>query len=180
MLRYFIASRESLPYVEKALASGIDFLQIREKEVSARELLELTRTVVALPNPHGTRLLVNGRMDVALAAGAHGVHLPGSSIAPCTLRAIAPPGFLIAVSTHTVEEVRRAESEGADFVVFGPVFQPISKAAYGPLQGLDGLREAALAVRIPVLALGGVTEENAPRCMEAGAAGVAGISMFQR
>lgn len=179
MLRYYIAGRDGLPYVQRALAEGIEFLQVREKEMSARELLTLTRQVLALPNPRGTRVLVNGRADIALAAGAHGVHLPGGSIAPCTLRPIAPPGFLVAVSTHTVDEVRRAQAEGADFVVFSPIFAPISKASYGPPQGLDRLREAASAVRIPVLALGGITEANAPQCLAAGAAGVAGISMFQ-
>ena len=180
MLRYYIANRAGFPWIERAIAAGIDYLQIREKEMSARELLALTRAVLALPNPYGTRVLVNGRADLALAAGAHGVHLPGDSIAPCVLRAIVPPGFLLAVSTHSAEEVRRAENEGADFVVFSPVFEPISKAVYGLPQGLERLREAARPVGIPVLALGGITEENALACVAAGAAGVAGISMFQR
>src|SRR5437016_5664654 len=148
MLRYYITDRRAaggaqalLAFVERALAGGVDMVQIREKDLCARDLLDLTRRALALPNPYAARILVNSRIDVALAAGAHGAHLTGNSVPPQILRAICPPPFLIGVSTHSAEEVRAAQCEGADFAVFGPVFETESKLAYGPAQGLDRLRE---------------------------------------
>lgn len=181
MLRYYITDSAAaggvervLRFIERALRDGVDYIQIREKDLPARDLLALARRALALPNRGRTKFLVNSRLDIAIVAGAHGVHLPADSPAPRDLRVIAPPGFLIAVSTHSIEELRAAEAEGADFAVFGPVF----KAKPAPV-GSAALREAARAVSIPVFALGGVDGVNAPECMAAGAAGIAGISMFQ-
>ncbi|HLJ16629.1 MAG TPA: thiamine phosphate synthase [Bryobacteraceae bacterium] len=186
MLRYFITDRQRAgglePLIEaigRNLAAGVDLVQIREKDLSARQLAELLRQVLQLENPSGARILVNGRVDVALACGAHGVHLPADSIPPSRIRVLTPAEFEIGVSCHTVDEVCQAAGEGADFVVFGPVFSPLSKATGLPPRGLELLSEAAHNVRIPVLALGGITAQNAAACVEAGAAGVAGISLFQ-
>jgi thiamine-phosphate pyrophosphorylase len=187
MIRCYITDRGSLPSenaflaaIARNLAAGVDWIQIRQKDLPARDLLSLVRQVKTLPNPAGTRILVNSRADVALAGRADGVHLPSDWLAPNLLRRITPVGFLIGVSCHTIPEVRRAESEGADYVFFGPVFAPISKTSDLIPRGLDGLAESARAVSIPVIALGGITDENAGQCVTAGARGIAGISSFQR
>jgi thiamine-phosphate pyrophosphorylase len=162
------------------LAAGIDWVQIREKDLAAHDLYELVARAVALPRPRGAKILVNSRVDVALAAGADGAHLPAGSPSPGIWRDFAPAGFLLGASCHTIEELLVAESQGADYALFGPVFLPRSKPTDLPVVGLEGLAAAARKVRIPVLALGGISEENAPSCLKAGAAGIAGISMFQR
>jgi thiamine-phosphate pyrophosphorylase len=153
----------------------VDWVQVRDKDLPARELIAVVRRAMGRVG----KVLVNSRVDVALAAGAAGVHLPSGSIAPSEWRRITLAAFLIGVSCHSLEDVVRAEREGADYVVFGPVFDPLSKAPDLPARGVDELGRVARAVRIPVLALGGITWENAADCVAAGAAGVAGITMFR-
>lgn len=172
MNRYCIT--DSLEVAERAAHNGVEMIQIRAKKLSARELSGLVRSVLRVART--SRVLVNTRTDVALACGAHGVHLPSGSIAPEAIRRVAPRGFLIGVSCHSIDELRAAEREGADFAVYGPVFPSVTKLLE-PI-GIEAFREAAASVGLPVYALGGVTAENAPRCIQAGAAGVAGISLF--
>jgi thiamine-phosphate pyrophosphorylase len=183
MIRYYITDRAQLGSVEalleniaKQLARGIEIIQLRERDLSARDLLSLAETVLRIPNPGGTRLLINDRIDVALACGAAGVHLRGNAVAPRRIRKMTPGDFLIGVSCHSVEDVRRAEDEGASFAVLAPIFATPGK---GPALGIGPLAEAARAVKIPVLALGGMTHERVKECMDAGAGGIAGISLFQ-
>ena len=178
MRRYYITDRLTCPdilgSIHRAAESGVDFIQIREKDLNSRDLFDLTLAAVNTIRAWPTRVLVNGRVDIALAAGAHGVHLPARSILPTEFRRIAPSGFLIAVSCHTTTEL--GEAEGADLAVYGPVFDTPGK---GPPIGLDSLREAARTSPVPIYALGGVTAENAPWCLHAGAVGIAGIRLFQ-
>jgi thiamine-phosphate pyrophosphorylase len=171
MTRYCIS--DSLEVAGRAARDGVEMIQIRAKELSARALSDLVKDAVAL---RASKILVNTRTDVALACCAQGVHLPSGSLAPSTIRRIAPAGFLIGVSCHTVDELRAAENEGADFAVFGPVFASTTKSV-SPI-GLEALRRATASVRLPVYALGGVTAANAPQCIQAGAAGISGISFF--
>lgn len=185
MKRYHITARrqlsgseELLACIQRSAAEGVDMIQIREKDLSARELAEVVRGAVGVCGK--ALVLVNSRVDVALACGAHGVHLPADSPGAAVWRRLAPAEFLIGVSCHSVEELLTAEREGANFAVYGPVFRPLSKEDSRAPIGLDGLRNGTAAVRIPVYALGGVTKENAEWCVEAGAAGVAGITLFQR
>jgi len=176
---YITGSPARLDVIARNLAAGVEWIQIREKDLSARALFELVEAACKLPNPHSSKILVNTRADVALAAraaGAAGVHLPSGSP---PARFWRRPDFLTGVSCHSVDDVRQAEAEGADYALFGPVFTPLSKSTRLEPRGLEGLALAAKAVRIPVLALGGITRENSAACVSAGAAGVAGISMFQ-
>jgi thiamine-phosphate pyrophosphorylase len=193
LLLYYITDRSQFPGDERArreqlldrvaaaAESGLDFIQLREKDLPAAALEELARTAVArLQRRWRAQLFVNARIDVAIAAGAHGVHLPADDISVTAARRIfavaGMPDALVASSCHTVEEVRVARQEGADFVVFGPVFEKSG----AKVNGLKRLREACVAAgNMPVLALGGVTAANATDCLRAGAKGVAGIRIFQ-
>jgi thiamine-phosphate pyrophosphorylase len=185
----------------ETLRAGVDMVQIREKDLTSRELIALVEEALRLnvgasgagPGPNavrpyllgadqgegGARVVVNDRVDVALAAGADGAHLGGHSMPVETVRRFAPRPFLLGVSCHSLHEAVNAESGGADYLVLGPVFETPSKLAYGPPLGLEELRNVTSRIKIPVLALGGITVERVRPCLEAGASGIAGIRLFQ-
>ncbi len=181
------STADLLEKIRDAAAAGCDFVQIREKDLSAKALLQLVREAISVGIGTGTGttgLLVNDRLDVAIAAGADGVHLGGSSLAADDVTrwcraGHAPEDFLVGVSCHSVEEAVAAEQSDASYVFFGPVFDTPSKRSFGSPQGLELLREACRAVKIPVVAIGGVNEKNAAECVKTGAAGIAAIRMFQ-
>jgi thiamine-phosphate pyrophosphorylase len=212
VLLYYITDRTQFPGPEaqrrsrllekiaEASHAGVDYIQLREKDLSARDLESLAREAARLcretrNEKRKTRLLINHRGDIALAAGADGVHLRSDDISAADARALLSRNekretnrFLIAVSCHSSAEVALAESQGADFAVFAPVFEKSGRAG----AGLEALRqvcdravppdpkvEAGLVHSMPVLALGGVTLENARACFQAGAAGIAAIRLFQ-
>jgi thiamine-phosphate pyrophosphorylase len=157
-------------------AAGVDAVQLREKHLDDLTLCQLARSArTALPAP--ALLLVNGRADIAFAAGADGVHLPADGVPAAALRRRFGGGLLIGVSTHRFEEVERAHRDGADYVLFGPIYPMPSASGHGPPVGLEALARAA-GVGIPVYALGGVTLERFAEVATAGAAGVAGIRLF--
>lgn len=170
------AGRSLASALGQACSAGVRAVQIREKDLTTRDLLALTREVQTELGSPGSVLTVNGNLEVAAACGARGVHLPESGMPVREAREALPNGILIGRSTHSAESVCAAEAEGADFVTFGPVYDTPSKAKYGPPRGLRALAEAAGTVTIPVFALGGVTPGRTRACREAGAFGVAAIS----
>ena len=170
---------EVLTIIEKAVEVETPLVQIREKALTARVLYELTSRAAKLVRGTRTRLLVNDRFDLALAAGADGVHLTGQSLPTSVVRATCPDYFLIGVSTHSVFEAMRAQADGADFILFGPVFETESKRAFGEPQGLSKLAEVAQALPgFPVVAIGGIALANVDECFRNGAAGVAAIRLL--
>jgi thiamine-phosphate pyrophosphorylase len=166
--------------IAQAIAAGVDWVQIREKDLPARRLLALADAAARQARQQGcTRVIVNDRLDVALSAQVHGVHLGTHSIPVDVVRRLAPREFVVGVSCHTLEEALAAETAGADYMLLGPIFATPSKLRYGPPLGLAKLREVTLRVSIPVLALGGITIDRIAACRENGAAGIAGIRIFQ-
>lgn len=160
-----------------AAASGVDLFQIRERDVPDRQLLTLAQQVMASVDGSPTRVLVNDRLDVAMAAPTHGVHLKSGSVSARAARSIAPPAFVVGCSAHTAAEVQRASSGGADFVIFGTVYPTSSKPANHPCAGEGGLAEAASLSAVPVLAIGGI-DAGRLRDVARFAAGVAAIGWF--
>jgi thiamine-phosphate pyrophosphorylase len=177
---YLITDRAASPrplvdVVEECLGAGLRAVQLREKDLEVRALLALAAPLREATRHHGARLLINDRADVALAAGADGVQRTHASLPVAALREITPPGFLIGASAHSTAEGCEAAAQGADFVVYGPVYDTPSKRRFGAPQGLAALEAAAAASTRPVLAVGGITPERVGEVRAAGAAGVAVI-----
>jgi len=169
-------SLDILQLVQAAVEAEVPLFQIREKSLPARELYELTSRAIEITRGSKTRLLVNDRADIARAAGADGVHLTSQSLPADVVRNVFGSEFLIGVSTHSLEEARAARNGGADFVVFGPVFE---KHGFSTPQGLDKLRKITSELGdFPVLAIGGISLENAAACLDAGASGIAAIRLL--
>jgi thiamine-phosphate pyrophosphorylase len=168
-----------LHLIQSAVAARVDLVQIREKNLSAKVLYQLSASAAHLTKGSATKLLVNDRSDIAMAAGADGVHLTTASLPTTAVRQAFGNEFLIGVSTHSSAEAGRARRSGADFVVFGPVFETASKNEYGEPAGLSNLARVSTELSpFPVIALGGLTIDKAASCISAGAGGVAAISMF--
>lgn len=162
-----------------AVAAGVTHLQLRDRTLEAADLLPLAQLLKRASSGTPCRILVNDRCDVAVAAAADGVHLPADAAPADRVRAVAPAGFLIGRSVHSVEEARHAEGGGGcDYLIFGTVFPSRNKPSGHPAAGVSKLAEVCAAVRLPVVAIGGITIERLPEVVRAGAAGIAGIDLF--
>ncbi len=166
--------RPLIEVVREAIAGGARWFQLREKDLDGGPLLELARALAGEIQAAGGRLLVNDRIDVALAAGADGVVLPAASFPTAVARTLLGRDRILARSTHAAAEVEQAAADGCDFALFGPVFDTPAKRPYGEPQGLAQLRDVT-SLGIPVLAVGGITFENAAAVRAAGARGIAVI-----
>ena len=190
-LSYYITARSELAagtgspeealkeIVRAAFHAGVDYIQVREKDLPGRRLAALVEDLLALPGKASSRLLVNDRLDVARASGADGLHLPADSLPVAAVRRWVESPWMVGVSCHSAREVERAAADGADYVLLGPVFATPSKPGAQPL-GLQRLAEICGRASIAVFALGGVDLSNARGCIAAGARGVAGIRLFQQ
>ncbi len=174
--RHQVGERGLPEAVADAIRGGVRAVQLREKDLPVRSLIDLAHSLRALTAPAGARLLINGRLDVMLAVDADGIHLRSDSLPTRAVRRVIGPDKWLGVSTHSLQEVERAADEGADFVIFGPVYETSSKAKYGAPTGLQGLEAVCRHARVPVYALGGITRVRIPEVMTAGAHGVALIA----
>jgi len=176
MIRCYVTDRRQGDVVAhsiRAVADGVDIIQVREKDLSGADLLDLVCRIRDAAAGTKTKVLVNGRLDIALIAGLDGVHLPGDGLPAMQVR---PHVRTLGISCHSLEEAVQAEHDGVDYIIFGPVFEtPGKKAA-----GIDALRRITHSLKIPVLAIGGITPQNTAAAVDAGAAGIAAIRMFQK
>ncbi len=172
------SGRLLLDAIVEAAHAGVDLIQIRERDLDDRTLLELTRRAVDATRDTSCRILVNDRFDIAMSGNASGVHLRSDSVPATRMREAAPPGFLIGRSVHDVASAEAA-APGCDYLIFGTVFPSTSKPAGHHASGLPMLQEVCGAVQMPVLAIGGISTENVSDVAAAGAAGVAAMSLFR-
>ena len=186
--RGFVASAEAqgkllLEKIEQAAKAGVDWIQLREKDLFGEQLAGLAREALRIA-AGACAILINDRLDVACAVKAGGVHLgerslPVNEAKRFVVERRAGEDFLVGASVHSLAAARKAEQDGADYVIFGPVYATPSKAVFGSPQGPESLRQVCGALKIPVLAIGGITLENVGECLEAGASGIAAIRLFQ-
>ena len=174
--RHQTAGRPLLSVLERALSAGVKAVQLREKDLGTRPLLELGAELLALTRKHGGLLFINDRVDLVMALGADGVHLRSNSMPVRAARRVLGPNRLIGASVHSVEEVLRTETEGADFAVLGPIYDTPSKRLHGDPIGLRPLEEASRQSHIPIFAIGGISLPGVQEIRRAGARGVALIS----
>ena len=197
MISYYITSRHQLTSKQdgydssKALSlleskvinaykAGIEYIQLREKDLSGLQLANVVERLSQSPNKGSSKLIVNGRLDVAAVCGADGVHFPADGIPISAARNLLHrSGLIVGASCHNESEARRAEEDGANYVLLAPIFETPSKPGKEPL-GLKVLETVSRRLRIPVIALGGIDVGNAERCISAGAAGIAGIRLYQQ
>jgi thiamine-phosphate pyrophosphorylase len=174
-----VASESLVAAAGRAARAGIDLIQLRERGLEDRDLFSLAQAMLREAEGTGARTVINDRVDVALGAHAHGAHLPAQGLLPSKVRGIVPSAFLIGRSVHSADEAVAAERDGGcDYVIFGSVYQSASKPAGHAVPGIDALERACASVRLPVLAIGGITLARVPDVVRAGAAGVAAIGLF--
>jgi len=177
--RFGLSIDELVARAAAAVRAGVDVIQVRERDLPDGELVALVRRIAGLSAGTSTRVMVNDRADVAIAAGAAGVHLRGDSVPASRLRRTVPEGFLIGRSVHSLADVDAAAADGGcDYLLFGTVFPSAGKPDGHPIAGLDALRAACARSSLPVIAIGGIDEENAALVRAAGAAGFAAVGLF--
>jgi len=174
--RHQTGSRDLLAVVGEALQAGVRAVQLREKDLATRDMYDLAGKLLAMTREAGAALLINDRVDVAMALAADGVHLTRRSLPPGEARRLLGPEKLVGISCHSLAEVREAEDGGVDFVVLGPIFETPSKARFGPPLTTAILRQARATTSLPILAIGGINSMRIPEVMAAGADGVSAIS----
>jgi len=171
-----LGTRHFFEAIEEALKGGVKAVQLREKDLDTRSLLSMAYSLRELTSGYMAKLFINDRVDIAMAVDADGVHLGGESMTAFAARKAAGEAMLIGVSAHSIEEAKKAEEEGADFITLGPIFETPSKIKYGQPLGAELLRQASGQISIPVFAIGGIKKERVESVLEFGASGIALIS----